>query len=115
MAHFRSAPTYDQDILTQNTSNAKTTSSWYRWFQDIELGVPPTSESPITVGASPFIYSPTRTGNVIVSGGTVSNIMISRSGTFYSTGQTAGSFSLAANDQIQVVYTAVPLMVFLPS
>jgi hypothetical protein len=115
MAHNRSAPTYDQDILTPNPKDAKTSSSWYRWFQDIDLGVPPSSELPVTVGASPFIYSPTQKGAVIVNGGTVTSILISRSGTFYATGLTQGLFYLAANDRLQVVFSAAPSMVFLPA
>jgi hypothetical protein len=115
MPHYRSAPTYDQDIITPIPSNAKTSAAYYRWFQDIDLGVPPSSELPITVGASPFIYSPSMKGAVIVSGGTVTSIQLSRSGTFYLTGQTQGLFMLAANDRLQVMYTGAPTMVFLPA
>jgi hypothetical protein len=115
MPHYRSAPTFDQDILAPNPNNAKTTASWYRWFQDIDLGVPPSSELPVTVGASPFIYTASLKGGAIVNGGTVTSILISRSGTFYATGLTQGLFTLAANDQLQVVYTGAPTMVFLPS
>ena len=115
MPHYRSTPTYDQDILVPNKDNLKTTSSWYRWFQDVDLGVPPSSEILITVGASPFIYQPSTKGGVIVSGGTVTSILISRSGTFYATGLTQGLFTLAANDRLQVVFTAAPQMVFMPT
>lgn len=114
MPHYRSAPTYDQDILTPS-NGAKTTSAWYRWVQDIDLGVPPSSEIPITLGASPFIYSPSMKGGIIVNGGTVTSILISRSGAFYPTGATQGLFSVSANDRLQVIYTVAPTMVFLPS
>ena len=115
MPHYRSSPTYDQDLTTNQNDGAKTTAAYYRWFQDIETGTPPSNELPIAVGASPFVYSLPRSGSVIVTGGTVVAIKISRSGTFYSTGQTQGAFQLAANDQIQVVYTGAPTMVLLPS
>jgi hypothetical protein len=115
MAHNRSAPTFDQDILAPNPNNARTTSAWYRWFQDVDLGVPPSSELPITVGASPFIYTAAQKGGVIVNGGTVTSISVSRSGTFYATGLTQGLTYVAANDQLRVVYTGAPTMVFLPA
>lgn len=114
MTHYRSAPTFDQDILTPNTG-AKTSASWYRWFQDVDNGIPPSSEIPITVGASPFIYQPKSQGGIIVSGGTVTSILVSRSGTFYATGLTQGLFQLSANDQLKVVYSAAPTMVLLPT
>jgi hypothetical protein len=115
MPHYRSAPTYDQDILSPNKSGEKTTSSWYRWFQDIDLGVPPSSEIPITVGSSPFTFSPKMKGGVIVSGGTVTSISIARAGPSYPTGQTQGLFTLAANDLLQVSFSVVPTMVFMPA
>lgn len=111
MAHYRTAPTYDQPLLISE----KTSAVYYRWFQDIDLGSPPSSETPITPIASPFVYSPKMKGVVIVNGGTVSSIQISRSGTFYATGQMSGAFTLAANDQLKVIYSTAPSMVFLPS
>jgi hypothetical protein len=111
MTVYRTAPTYDLPL----TDGKNTHAAWYRWFQNVDLGIPPSSEIPIALGASPFIYSPKMKGGVIVSGGTVSNILISRSGTFYSTGVTGGLFNLAANDQLKVVYSVAPQMVFLPS
>lgn len=111
MAHYRTTPTYDTPLIVGD----KTHAAYYRWFQDIDLGSPPSSETPITVAGSPFIYSPKSKGVVIVNGGTVSAIALSRSGTFYPTGQTSGAFALAANDQIQVAFSGVPNMVFLPA
>lgn len=111
MGHYRTAPTYDQPMVIGD----KTSSVYYRWFQDLDVGSPPSSETPVTVGASPFTYSPKVKGNLIVSGGTVTNVLISRSGTFYSTGATQGLFNLAANDQIQIVYSGLPTAVFLPT
>jgi hypothetical protein len=116
MTHFRSAPTFDQDILAPNPSGAKTTASWYRFFQDLSTGTPPAAETPITVNASPFIYQAMSMGQVIISGGTVSDISYSRTpGVFYSTGQTSGVITLSANDVLKVTYSVIPTMTFMPS
>ena len=116
MPHFRSAPTFDQDILAPNPSGAKTTASWYRFFQDLSLGTPSSAETPVTVQASPFMYQAPAGGQVLVSGGTVTDISYSRTaGTFYSTGQTAGVIPVSANDILKVTYTGVPTMVFFPA
>jgi hypothetical protein len=111
MTTYRSTPTYEQPI----SDGKNTTAAWYRWFQNVDIGIPPSNELPITLGASPFIYSPKMKGGIIVSGGTVSDVQISRSGKFYSTGATGGLFHVAANDQLKVVYSVAPSMVFLPT
>lgn len=110
MAHYRTAPTYEQPLVI----GSNTSSVYYRWFQDIDLGSPPSSELIVTATGSPFTYSSNMKGNLVVSGGTVTAISISRSGTFYATGQTSGVFTLAANDQLMIVYSAVPTLVFMP-
>jgi hypothetical protein len=111
MTTYRTTPTYEVPI----SDGKNTTAAWYRWFNNLHLGIPPSSEIAISVGASPFIYAPKIKGGVIVSGGTVSNVLISRSGIFYSTGATGGLFNLSANDQLKVVFSGAPAMVFLPS
>lgn len=112
MTVFRTAPTYDLPITVGN----KTHAAWYRWFQNIDLGIPPSSEVMVTPTASPFTYSPKVKGMLIVSAGTVSRIDYSRTpGVFYNTGQTAGVFTMSANDQIKITYSGVPTVVFMPS
>jgi len=71
----------------------------------------------ITVGASPFLYTApaSLSGNAIVSGGTVSDISISRDGaTFFTTGSSSGMFPLSASDQLKVTWSVKPTMTFLP-
>src|SRR5271163_2315946 len=106
---FRQPPTYLEPL----TQGKNTSSSWYRYFQQRELGTPPAAESAITVTASPFTYIALRAGFVIVSGGTVSAIAFSRTaGTFYVTGQTSGVFSMSLNDSLRVTYSGLPTMTF---
>lgn len=78
-----------------------------------ESGIAQPSSS-ITVGDSPYSYSPTITGTVAVSGGTVTSISITRSGTSIPTGMTNGLIPVASNDTVVVTYTAAPTMNFLP-
>jgi hypothetical protein len=91
--------------------------SWFRFFVDLYNSCTKGSQEAVTVltGISPFNYVPTQKGQVLVSGGTVSAISLSRDGkTFYSTGQTAGLFPLSAADTLQVTFTGSPTMVFFP-
>jgi len=112
MTYFRTTPTYTEPLVTgKNTS-----SSWYRHFQDIDKGIPPTSEVQIAVGPSPFIFTPAIKGTVLISGGTVIEIDYARTvGKFYNTGQTAGSIAMSANDQLKVTYSGLPTLIFMSS
>jgi hypothetical protein len=111
---FRTAPTYSEPLVTRGTTkNAKdnTTSSWYRWFQNTEEGVPPQSEITVAVSGSPFTYTAVRGGYVIVYGGTVSGIQVGRT-SLYATGLTSGSFALSKGDRIVLTFSSVPTVVF---
>ena len=69
----------------------------------------------ITVGGSPFSYTATGNGMVIVSGGTVSLVQFSRDGTtFLSVGFTAGIVPVRKKDIVRVTYTVAPTMTFVP-
>jgi hypothetical protein len=109
---FRQVPTYTVPL----SKGENTTSAWYRYLQQNELGTPPSSEVAVTVTASPFVYTAPKKGFVIVTGGTVSLITFSRTtGTFYNTGQTSGTFPVASNDQLKVTYSVLPTtFIFVP-
>ena len=67
----------------------------------------------ITVGSSPFVYQQTyySLASVIVSGGAVTSIEISRNGSdWYNVGLTQGQFTLNLNDYIKITYTTAPNM-----
>lgn len=109
---FRTPPTFTEQLAAGVTNNSK----WYRYFQQNELGTPPSNEIQITVGGSPFSYTATVKGFVILSGGTVTSVMFSRTlNQFYLTGQTSGVFPMAQNDVLKVSYSARPSMVFVPT
>jgi hypothetical protein len=71
--------------------------------------------SSVFPSGSPFTYKASFSGAVAVSGGTVSNIAISRQGTSVATGVTAGVFPLSRYDSLIVTYSSAPTMVFLPT
>ena len=106
---FLSIPTYEQPL----TKSGQTQSVWYRYFQDVFQGTPPANESSISVGASPFRYTATQKGFVILSGGTVTAVQFNRSVTTL-TGQTSGIFPLSQGDVLTVTYSGLPTMTFVP-
>ncbi|TGB34395.1 hypothetical protein [Burkholderia thailandensis] len=69
----------------------------------------------ITVGASPFSYTATSAGTVVISGGTVSAVTLKR-GTpaAISVGETGGVVPVSAGDIVTVTYSAAPTMDFVP-
>jgi hypothetical protein len=87
---------------------------------DVDLGKLTNSTvapSDITVTASPFTYQNTTAfnGDVIISGGTVSNIEFTRDNTtFYAVGFIEGVLRLSPSDRVRVTYTVAPTMTLVP-
>jgi hypothetical protein len=106
---YRGLPTYTEPMDEKGNMRV----AWRRWFSATDSGVPPSAEASITVGASPFAYQATQKGFVVVTGGTVSNIQITRTGT-YTTGQTSGVFPLSLADILTVTWSGKPTMTFFP-
>ena len=73
------------------------------------------SVSAVTVGASPFTFTVSFSGAVVVSGGTVSAIALIRQGITVPTGITAGVIPASRLDQVQITYTVAPTVNFLPT
>lgn len=112
MSQLNQLPTFNVPL----TKGEKTTKDWYFFFAGLYSGIAPAAVMPLTVTASPFTYSPTVKGSVIVNGGTVSQIQFSRDGTnFYTTGQASGMFTLNAADRLVVTYTVPPTITFVPT
>jgi hypothetical protein len=91
---------------------------WYIYFWNVYQGLInglPQTEFAVTPGASPYTYQATRKGQLIVNGGTVTAISVSRNGsTFYTTGMTQGVFQLDFQDFIRITYTVAPTLTFFP-
>jgi hypothetical protein len=109
---FNQPPTYNQPLVVGGI----TSKDWYFFWNAMWRGLAPGPPMALTPTASPYTYSASVKGAVLVSGGTVSQIRFSRDGiTFYNVGATAGSFTLNAADRLEVTYTVVPTMTFVPT
>lgn len=106
---YQSCPTYEQALVIKG----QTSSVWYRFFQAVYKGTPPSSESALTVGASPFAFTAPSRGFIMLSGGTVSAVQFTRAQTTL-TGQTSGIFPISQGDTLTVTYSGLPSMVFVP-
>jgi hypothetical protein len=92
------------------------TPEWVKFFAGL-IAVPGPIV-PITPTGSPFAYTATQNGNMVVQGGMVSAITITRGTTrpvTVATGVTGGIFPLSLNDELTVTYTGAPTMNFIPS
>jgi len=98
------------------TNGRITEKNWFFFWAGLFKGLPPGNVEPITLDASPYIYSPPVKGFVLLSGGTVSAVAFSRDGvTYYATGETAGQFTLSAQDFLRVTYSVAPTLTFVPT
>jgi len=73
-----------------------------------------TASSTITPSVSPYTYTATSSGFVIINGGTVSLIEFARNASFIAVGLLAGMFPVGIGDQLRVTYAVVPTMTFIP-
>jgi hypothetical protein len=92
---------------------------WFRFFANVWTWLIRGSNDAalvLSAGASPYVYQATVRGQLVVSGGTVSAIALSRDGTnYYTTGETAGVFAMSFGDRIKITHTGAPTtFVFLP-
>src|SRR5271165_3955463 len=110
MPLYREAPTYTQPLTIKDNISA----AWYRWFQHTQQGVPPSNELIITNVQSPYTYTASSGGFILLTGGTVSSVQFSRTpNVFYATGQTQGMFSMSKGDQLLITFSgAQPSIVF---
>jgi hypothetical protein len=112
VSQLNQLPTFNIPLSKDGITN----SNWYFFWTGLYSGLAPAAVMPVKVTASPFTYSATVKGSLIVNGGTVSLIQFSRDGkTFYTTGQAAGMFTLNSADRLVITYTVVPTVTFVPT
>lgn len=87
---------------------------WYQWAVRISQLTAERPIAAVTVGGSPFTYTAATIGNMFVTGGTVSSIVLTRSGVSI-TCQANQFIPMAAGDTVTVTYTVAPTMTFVPS
>lgn len=102
-------PAFETSLMLKGQTNRV----WYRFFQALWQGTPPSNESKVVVGGSPFSYVVPSRGFVILSGGTVTAVQFTRSVTTL-TGQTSGIFPMNQGDTLTVTYSALPSVTFVP-
>ena len=73
----------------------------------------PTQEQAITVGPSPATFQATSNGTILIMGGTVSAISLTRNST-YNLGVTSGYIPLSIGDIVTITYTGVPTCTWFP-
>jgi len=99
-------------------SQGQITGPWWRLLLNVTnqaFGTNSTPETTISVGTTPFVYTPIVSGSVIVSGGAVSLIEYSKDGQmFYPTGVIGGVFQMIASSSLRVTYSSPPALTFFP-
>lgn len=91
---------------------------WYTFLQGLWKGTPTGQDGLVTAGASPFTYTASGRGFLIVQGGTVSLVQwlgTSRGSTApRSTGVTQGCFPMSQGDQLIITYSVIPTLAWVP-
>jgi hypothetical protein len=106
---LQSLPTYEQSL----TEKGQTSKVWYRFWSAIYQGTPPANESTLTLNTSPFSYTAQVKGFVLIRGGTVSSVQVTRSVTTL-TGLTSGYFPLNQGDVLTITYSGLPSVTWYP-
>lgn len=89
---------------------------WIQYLQQFTIA-PPNIMS-LTVGISPFSYVAKEPGNLVISGGTVSAIVLTRGAislTLFTSTANVRIIPVGINDTVTVTYSVLPTMNFIPS
>ena len=87
---------------------------WNSYLQQFTQAPP--SISSIIVGTSPFSYEAREPGNISITGGTISNIRLSRGIVDIDFGAgTNITVPVGINDVVSITYSVLPTVRFLPS
>lgn len=87
--------------------------AWQRMF--IALTQPPQAAQEVTVGGSPFTYTASVSGTLIVKGGAISALSFTRARTTIDITGLTDTVSMAQKDQTEITYTVAPSVWFVPS
>ena len=92
--------------------DGKVTPAWHRFFNSLTVGPQPAQAH--TLPASPYTLAASSKGSVVVSGGAVSLIQLTRGLITVNLGVTSGMFPAAVGDVFVITYTVAPTVTFLP-
>jgi hypothetical protein len=68
----------------------------------------------VSPGASPFTYTATTIGNLLITGGNVSAVLLTR-GLQSAACPVSGFIPMAAKDSVTITYTVAPTLTFVPN
>jgi hypothetical protein len=94
--------------------SGKLASVWYQFLARLAQLTAEKPFAPQAVGASPWTFTADTIGDLFVTGGTTSSIVLTRSGV----GLTVASgrfIPMAAGDTVTIAYSVVPTVTFVPS
>lgn len=117
MVDFRDNPTFGLPsrllkLISGESGTANDT--WYQFFVRLAQLSAERPFDPVSLGASPFVYTARTIGHLFITGGTVSAISLVRSG--IAVACPSNTFiPMAANDSVTVTYSVLPTMTFIPS
>lgn len=86
---------------------------WYRGLVRLAQLSAERPIAPVSVGASPFTFTATTIGDLLVRGGTVSAVTLVR-GDDSLVCPVSGFVPMAANDSIVITYSVLPTVTFVP-
>ena len=93
-------------------ASGRITPAWHRALDGLLVGPQPAQAK--TVPASPYTVTASARGSLIVSGGTVSSITLTRGRVTVNLGVVAGMFPASLGDAFVITYTVAPTVTFLP-
>jgi hypothetical protein len=104
-------PTYTEPLSTKG----ETTRGWYTFWSGLAKGQPFAPIQSVIAGTSPYTYVAGQGGHLIVQGGTVSLVSLTRDGiNNVNTGQTQGLFPMSQGDSLIITYSSIPNLTFVP-
>jgi hypothetical protein len=114
---FRTLPTAEVPIVYTLDPNApqalRVQPAWYAFFASI-VGPAPAIET-VSVGPSPFTYIASVYGNLFITGGTVTGLVLTRGRVSLGPFALTDHFlPLSLQDQLTITYTALPGVWFIP-
>ena len=86
--------------------------AWYQYLKFLQPGEG-SPETSVTVTASPFAYTTTDDGFIVIVGGTVSSVTIDRDKGAHAI-QTSGAIPVGKGDVVTITYTSAPSVYMYP-
>lgn len=108
-----STPVPSSLVPVTDPATGRNSTAWLQFFAG--LVSQPAPIAALAVGASPFAYTASSGGSLAVSGGTVSDISITRNTVTAATGLTSGLIPIVRGDVVTITYSSAPTVSLIPS